>query len=230
MNDLRAENQEKRPKNKQIKSFGEDNTGSNFPFKSLSVLSFALTLLLAVFIGTKENVSLSGLMPLMILVFVLLLFIFYVIYFFYRIILGKDSLVTPGANQKIDNNIGANLLGAASLIIILLYFIDFEKSPDFEVTAKQLYNEFEENELAAHAKYKGKTIIVSGRYSSSGVTLGQPYILIYVGSSFFAVQCFFDNNDAKEAAHLTKGSNIKLKGIVAGQALNVFLNGCTVVN
>ena len=100
-------------------------------------------------------------------------------------------------------------------------------TPDYSVTAKQIYNEFETNEVAAFAKYNGKLVVITGKYKGSGMSLDKPFIVMDVGSMFFSVQCMFDKSKAAQVASLQKGSIINLAGKVSGQTGNIFLNNCS---
>lgn len=64
-------------------------------------------------------------------------------------------------------------------------------TPDYRVTAKQIYSEFETNVVAAFAKYNGKLVVVTGKYKGSGVSLDSPFIVMDVGSMFFSDTFFF---------------------------------------
>lgn len=63
-----------------------------------------------------------------------------------------------------------------SLIFILLCFSLANADPIAELTAKELYAEFEKNEIAAEGRYKGKEIIISGKINDiSNQKWGQVY-------------------------------------------------------
>jgi len=100
-------------------------------------------------------------------------------------------------------------------------------APDYRVSAKQLYKEFEANEVAAFAKYNEKLVAVTGKNKGSGMSLGRPFIVMDVGSMFFSVQCMFDKSKAAQVGALQKGQIISLVGRVSGQTGNVFLNDCS---
>lgn len=170
----------------------------------------------------------------------------YVLHFVYRVLRGErqTSIRKAGADPSIKTvnssdkkSASTNLLSVLLIILVVGgYFVLKNKGdlltsvnkPEFELTATQLYNEFNDNELAAYAKYKDKVISVSGRYAASGVSLGNPWILLDAGSKFFTIQCFLKSNSVQAAASLKKGSNVRVKGIVSGKTGNVFLDSCIV--
>jgi len=127
------------------------------------------------------------------------------------------------------------LSGLALLFFIVIAFgsvdeatkITPETLPNVEITAPQLYQAYQANEIAADEKYKDKIIQVSGRIRDIGNDLmDNPYITL-VGDQYFGdVQCFF--NEKSVVANLSKGQQITVLGICDGLMINVLLNDCVV--
>ena len=82
------------------------------------------------------------------------------------------------------------------------------------ISAKELYKQFNKNELSAAEKYSGKTFIITGEYCGNGISLGNPWILIGRGVVASDVQCFLDKTSVKKAARLKVGQKIKATGTV----------------
>jgi len=103
--------------------------------------------------------------------------------------------------------------------------------PPIETTAIALYDEFEENQVAAEQKYKGKTIIVSGTIDSIGTDiLNTPYVSLRSSNEFItAVQCMFDRSDSDTLVSLKKDQKIKLSGTSPSKLLQVIMRNCQVV-
>jgi len=103
--------------------------------------------------------------------------------------------------------------------------------PPIEITAIALYDEFEENQVAAEQKYKGKTLIVSGTVDSIGTDiLNTPYVSLRSSNEFLtAVQCMFDRSDSNALVSLKKDQKIKLSGTVSSKLLHVIMKNCQVV-
>lgn len=101
-----------------------------------------------------------------------------------------------------------------------------------KVTASQLYDDYEANEVAADAKYKDKKVEISGTISGIGKDLmDTPYVALVVAPNnpVFSVQCMFRKGDEVQLTALTKGSDLVLKGKVSGKLGNVLVNDCSLV-
>ena len=100
------------------------------------------------------------------------------------------------------------------------------------VSAKQLSDEYEVNEIKADLKYKGKYIIVYGQIQKIGNDiLGKPYITIGDVEGFLDdVQCSFSIKQKFEIAELIKGQQIKICGKCCGGSIgNLILNKCQIL-
>lgn len=96
------------------------------------------------------------------------------------------------------------------------------KAPSYTLSANQLYREYENNEVSADAKYKGKIVIVSGKIQDIGKDImDEPYIVIGGEGFLDGVQCSFAKSQESSIARLSKGQNVKVKGKVSGKMGNV---------
>lgn len=96
-----------------------------------------------------------------------------------------------------------------------------------EVTALQLFDEYDDNEVSADIKYKGKQVSVSGTVEDIAKDImGDIYVTLRGKDVFSSVQCFFDNE--KVAANLKKGDRITLTGTVSGKMMNVIVRECEI--
>lgn len=99
-------------------------------------------------------------------------------------------------------------------------------APAVDVTPKQLFADYEENEVSADDKYKGKILRVSGTVAKIGKdVLDTPYIE-FAASSVFGVQCMFD--DTAALTSLKKGQKLTVRCKGDGKFGNVILRGCMV--
>jgi hypothetical protein len=101
-----------------------------------------------------------------------------------------------------------------------------------KVTASQLYDDYEANEVAADAKYKDKKVEISGTISSIGKDLmDTPYVALVVAPNnpVFSVQCMFDKAEQSKLASLSKDSKIFLSGKVSSKLGNVIVRDCSIV-
>ncbi|MET0888810.1 MAG: hypothetical protein ABWY09_01615 [Stenotrophomonas maltophilia] len=89
--------------------------------------------------------------------------------------------------------------------------------PAIEVTAQQLHQDYEANEIAADAKYKGKTLLISGTVESiESDFMDKPTVHLTVGD-FAWVQLSGISKDV--AASLSKGARITAQCKGAGEVI-----------
>ena len=102
------------------------------------------------------------------------------------------------------------------------------ETPEIEVSAKQLYADYEANGVAADEKYKGKVLRVTGRVNSIDRDIMDEIYVTLQGDDWGDVQCFFAESHVDEAVQLSKGQTITIKGKCDGKMMNVLLRGCTI--
>ena len=106
---------------------------------------------------------------------------------------------------------------------------DLANAPKFTLTASQLYNAYENNEVAADNKYKGEIVLISGTIEDIGKDiLDKPYITLVTGNILFNVQCYFEKSNEGQFASLSKGQRVKVKGVVDGKFGNVTVEDCII--
>lgn len=96
------------------------------------------------------------------------------------------------------------------------------------VTAKELFEAYEKNEIAADNRYKGKLLEVSGKVDNVGKDLlDTPYLTLEVGKfQIMGVQAFFDDDSLPKLANLSKGQGVTLQCRCDGKFGNVMLKDC----
>lgn len=102
--------------------------------------------------------------------------------------------------------------------------------PDYayELTAYELFNYYEANEVAADDKFKGKKIAVSGTIKDIGNDImGDSYITLESGAYLGSVQCYLDKS---VVARLSKGQQIAVIGTCKGLMMSVILEDCKIWN
>lgn len=99
---------------------------------------------------------------------------------------------------------------------------------DAKVSAKELFKAYENNEIAADGRYKGKLLEVSGKIDNIGKDLlDTPYITLEVGEfQIMGVQAFFDDDSLSKLASLSKGQGVTLQCRCDGKFGNVMLKEC----
>ena len=104
--------------------------------------------------------------------------------------------------------------------------------PVIVVTAKQLLDDYDANEIAASQKYKGQMLEITGVITSITDVLGTVAVSLTDGSEFAleSVRCKFDRDDVDQVATLTKGDTVTLRGIGDGYGLlSADVKDCKVV-
>jgi predicted phosphodiesterase len=95
-----------------------------------------------------------------------------------------------------------------------------------EITAEDLFEEYQKNKNAADEKYKGKIITVRGTVDTTKVGSGNPYITMKTSSLMLRVQCIFTRADNDAVSGLEKGQTVRVRGRVFGRIGNVLLQDC----
>lgn len=128
---------------------------------------------------------------------------------------GTDTPTSPSGN---DN---ASITAASTKTVEAI-----------KITALQLSSDYKDNEVAADAKYKDKSIEVSGIVDAIGKDLLEtPYIALqsYQYAIVDRVQCMFSKSDEPQLATISKGQQIILQGEVSGKLGNIIVRGCKIV-
>jgi hypothetical protein len=100
-------------------------------------------------------------------------------------------------------------------------------TPTDTLSADDLYSQYNANEVAADAKYKGKVVDVYGVIRDIGKDiLGSPYVVLGGQGFLDGVQCTFPRADDSPVAHVTKGQFVSIRGRVSGKMGNVLVNEC----
>lgn len=100
--------------------------------------------------------------------------------------------------------------------------------PAYNLSAKALANEFENDETAATAKYAGKIIEVSGVIDAAEYRQDS-LINILMGDGLHKVSCQLDDNHKMNDKHYRQQDAVTVRGMCTGFLLNVELNRCVIV-
>lgn len=130
---------------------------------------------------------------------------------------GDENAIVEGSNKTIDE--------------IQVEKESSELVPEIVITAPQLVDAYESNEVKADRIYGDKVIEVSGEISDISVMLGSTFIILSSGKdfSFSDVQCFFDDElEIRKIEELNKGQVITVVGTVDGKSMNIEVNHCII--
>lgn len=98
-----------------------------------------------------------------------------------------------------------------------------------QVTAKELYQAYSANTIAADAEYEGKKLEITGVVDGIGKDiLDQPYITLDVGELINNVQCMLKDEAVAQASQLAQGTTVTLYGENPNYLLNVIVKKCTI--
>jgi len=100
------------------------------------------------------------------------------------------------------------------------------KEAAYTLESRQLFNEFDQNEIAANKKYLGKVVCVYGKVADKAVDSKGVLSLILEGGEMAGVGCQFDKSVIDEMQHVKKGQVIKVKGVCTGILMDVVLVDC----
>ena len=93
-----------------------------------------------------------------------------------------------------------------------------------KVKARELYADYEKNEIAADLKYKDKTYTITGYIHSIGKDIAdRPYILLQSDNTLFGIQCFFEDSAIHSLAKLSKKQYVYVKGRISGYSIGYVL-------
>ena len=97
---------------------------------------------------------------------------------------------------------------------------------DYKMTSKELSEAYNENEVAADQKYKGKKILLTGKVESINKdVLEESYITLEGDTYFGTINCSVNNENI--AASIKKNNQYSLIGVCTGMILgNVMLSNC----
>lgn len=96
------------------------------------------------------------------------------------------------------------------------------------VTATELYNAYDSNEVGADKQYKGKLLQISGTIESidSGIS-DQAVLQLGTGEMFMSVSAEGDDNFTNTASTLSKGQQVNLLCRGAGEVIGMpFVDEC----
>lgn len=98
--------------------------------------------------------------------------------------------------------------------------------PAYSLSADQLYKDFKD-EKAAHEKYLGKTLEVSGIVDHVGQdSSGEPFVAFKGEEKLGDIQCFFPRPMTEEILKVERGRNVTLRGTCLSKVVHVALDNC----
>lgn len=133
------------------------------------------------------------------------------------------------------------LLVVAIAAAILIYIFVYNKphkdyataTPDYKMSAIELYNEFKMNQEAASSKYNGKVVQVSGPLHSVENADSLMIAVFSFEQGMFGdlgIRCAIIPSHSKEVMAITPGTNVAIKGLCTGyNDSDVIMEHCSLV-
>ena len=160
--------------------------------------------------NNKSKKKRKGFLPILVIAIVLFIIV--------SALNGDDSPEEPA--QPASNVEGKDTSKPKEEIII---------EPEIVVTAKEIIDTFEENEVRGKQTFTGKLAEITGVVGDVGEVLNSTYVTLGTGADFefIQLQCFFkDEAEINKVAELKSGDTITIIGTIGEQSLNIAVNDC----
>ena len=127
------------------------------------------------------------------------------------------------------------------LVIVLIGIIGFltflyapkanvnNKKAFQNVTAIDLYSQFDTDEQASNAKYIGKIIAVKGSIGEMEEDENGSTVILLEAGEIGGVLCTLEKSQTEKGKTLTFGDTITIKGMCTGMLNEVILNKCIIL-
>ena len=99
------------------------------------------------------------------------------------------------------------------------------------ISAIDLWNAYDENEISADQQYEDQDLIVTGVINDIGKDIfDTAFVQLDTGNMFQYVKCMFDSSNEDALATLSQGQSIRIKGTCNGmQITDVQMIYCEIV-
>ncbi|MDI3291996.1 hypothetical protein [Polyangium sp. 15x6] len=142
--------------------------------------------------------------------------------------LGKKS---PPSSESSESGTAANSASTAPTPAPAAPARDFTGRPSLMVSAKDVLDEYKNNEVRADGKFKDKIVQIRGKVGDVKKDITDSiYVTVGTGATLEIpeVQCFVKDGEAKAAAALNKGEDVTVIGRVDGLLMNVLVKDCVI--
>ncbi|MEX2350583.1 MAG: hypothetical protein WD554_06860 [Flavobacteriaceae bacterium] len=128
------------------------------------------------------------------------------------------------------------LIGVLTVIIVSVKLYNkphtdvLASKPDYEVSAKEIINDFSQNEAEANKKYLDQIVQIEGQIKDINTTDGNTVITLSSESSTKNIICTMEPSENKKTFGLATGQKITIKGICTGFLFDVIIVRAVIVN
>ncbi len=137
-------------------------------------------------------------------------------------ILFVIALFTVLGCSQTGNNLPATAPGNSTVTTAPANTTAAPQDKPIVVQARALTKEYDENELAADGKYKGKMIAVSGKVENIAETMGNVTVSLAGHDMVKSVMCSFNESEKAAVARLKKGQQATLIGKGDGMTMGLY--------
>ncbi len=132
------------------------------------------------------------------------------------------------------------IVGIVFLLVLLLGGIGYyytqhdhrnairSASPDFTLTAAEVFTLFDEDEQAANKKFLGKTVLVEGVISAISNTSENISIALESDAPLGEVVCELNTTLVKNMDDISVGDVVNIKGECSGKLIDVIFVNCII--
>ncbi|MEL7021893.1 MAG: hypothetical protein AAGK47_09800, partial [Bacteroidota bacterium] len=125
------------------------------------------------------------------------------------------------------------IMGGLSLLFL---FFAPEKnlsrqSADLSISATELFNQYEADEVAGNQKFIDRIIDVSGTIAEiSKDEEGAPVVILRETDAFSGILCTLKDSERQALAQLSVGNQVTIRGFCTGMLMDVVLNKCVIID
>lgn len=98
------------------------------------------------------------------------------------------------------------------------------QASEIEITADALHASYIENRVAGDKRFRGQTVVISGRVSDIQMFGDRPMISLHANKGRGVIQCYFEPEQAESVKKIVPGQPVKIKGRCDG-----FIEGAVLV-
>ena len=103
------------------------------------------------------------------------------------------------------------------------------QAADFQISAVDLYIEFEKDEASANTQYLDKVLEVTGSLREIIQEDGKVSIILESGNLLGGVTCQLDDLSEHHFSSLKEGDQLRLRGVCTGMLMDVVLVRCIII-
>lgn len=152
------------------------------------------------------------------------------------LIIGAAAIVVIAAINSFGSKSGSSTSGSKSAVAEAIEEVIEEPKVDADgipyIDATELYDAYQNNEIAATKEYKGKKLNIKGTILDFDQDLISKNPIIRLdGNGIWGINCEFTKDTADEIASLSKGQSITIKCTIGDFQVGCYLeaNNCKIV-